>query len=94
LETDIVRLQHQFDTQPSHVRFTLLATFLDNRSRRVLAWREFDRTVVSATEDPHGGVVAAHQAVNMVMDELVLFGMEVAAQWPPPSSTAPQRPRQ
>ena len=42
LDTEIIRLQQEFQTQPSRVRFTLRAYLVDNRTRRVLAWREFE----------------------------------------------------
>ena len=52
LETEIIRLQQEFQTRPSRVHFTLRATRLDEKTRRVMAWREFDATVPSATDDP------------------------------------------
>lgn len=42
LDTEIIRLQHEFQTRPSRVRFTLRAYLVDDKTRRVLAWREFD----------------------------------------------------
>lgn len=76
LETEIIRLQHEFQSKPSRVHFTLRATLLDEKTRRVLAWREFDATVPSATDDPYGGVLAANQAVQSVLKELAAFCAE------------------
>ena len=73
LETDILRLQQEFQTSPSRVRFTLRATLLDDKTRRVLAWREFDASVESPTDDPRGGVLAANLAVQSVLKELAAF---------------------
>jgi cholesterol transport system auxiliary component len=73
LDTEIVRLQHEFQTTPSLVRFTLKATLVDDKSRRVLAGREFEATASAASEDPYGGVVAANQAVQTVLKDLSLF---------------------
>jgi cholesterol transport system auxiliary component len=73
LDTEIVRLQHEFQTTPSVVRFTLKATLVDDKSRRVLAGRVFEATVPTASEDPYGGVVAANQAVQAVLKDLALF---------------------
>jgi cholesterol transport system auxiliary component len=78
LDTEIVRLQHEFDTQPSRVRFTLRAHLVDIKSRRVLAWREFDATVPAASEDPYGGVVAANRAVQVLLEKLATFCAEAA----------------
>jgi len=78
LDTEIIRLQHEFQTQPSRVRFTLRAYLVDDKTRRVLAWREFDAAVPAASEDPYGGVVAANRAVQTVLENLSAFCAEAA----------------
>ena len=85
LDTEIIRMQHDFGSQPSRVQFTLRAYIVDNATRRVLAWREFDETVAAASEDPYGGVVAANRAVQMVLEQLAGFCAEAARNWQPPS---------
>lgn len=91
LDTEIVRLQHDFGSQPSRVRFTLRAYIVDNTTRRVLAWREFDETVAAATKDPYGGVVAANRAVQAVLEHLASFCTKAAANWQPPAAEVPKR---
>ena len=59
LETEVMRLQHEFLGRPSRVHFTLRANLVYNATRRVIASREFDAAAVSASEGPYGGVVAA-----------------------------------
>ena len=76
LVTDIVRLQQEFQLQPSQLRFTLRATLVDGRTQRVLAWREFDARVAAASDDPYGGVVAANRAVHQVLREVSAFLVE------------------
>ena len=80
LDSEIVRLQHAFGGQPlgqpSFVRFTLRAYLVDNSTRRVLAWREFDATEPSPSEDPYGGVIAANRAVQKVLQQLAEFCAE------------------
>jgi cholesterol transport system auxiliary component len=78
LDTEIIRLQHEFQSQPSRVRFTLRAYLVDDRTRRVLAWREFDAVAPAASEDPYGGVVAASRAVRTALEELSAFCAEAA----------------
>jgi cholesterol transport system auxiliary component len=85
LDSEIVRLQQDFSGQPSGVRFTLRAYVMDNSTRRVLAWREFDETVPAASEDPYGGVVAANRVVEVVLARLAAFCAEAAARWQPPA---------
>lgn len=77
LETEIIRLQHNFQRSPSRVQFTLRAFLLDDKTRRVLAWREFSAEAPSTSDTPASGVAAANQAVQTVLAELAQF---VAAQ--------------
>ena len=73
LDTEILRLQQQFDSTPSQVRFTLRAHLVDSKSRRVLAWREFDSRMAAPSDDPRGGVTAANTAVQSVLQQLADF---------------------
>lgn len=73
LDTEIVRLQHNFQTQPSRVQFTLRATLVDDKTRRVLAWQEFSDEVAAPSDSPQGGVTAANQVVQRVLDKLAQF---------------------
>lgn len=70
LDTELLRLQHDFTTQPSQVRVTLRAYLVDNATRQVMAWEEFDETEISTSEDAYGGVVAANIVVKRVMERL------------------------
>ena len=84
LDTEVIRLQHEFQSRPSRVRLTLRAHLVDNATRRVLAWREFDETADAAGENPYGGVVAANRAVQSVLEQLASFCAEAAGNWQPP----------
>jgi cholesterol transport system auxiliary component len=84
LDTEIMRLEQDFIDQPSGVRFTLRTYVVDDATRRVIAWREFDETVAAASEDPYGGVVAANRAVQIVLEKLASFCAEAAESWQPP----------
>jgi cholesterol transport system auxiliary component len=90
LDTEIIRLQHEFQTQPSRVRFTLRATLVDDRTRHVLAWRQFDGTVVATSDDPYGGVVAANRVVQTVLEDLSVFCAEAVRSVRTESSVAPK----
>ena len=87
LDTEIVRLQQQFDTQPSQVRFTLRAQLVDSSTRQVLAGREFDASVPALSDDPAGGVVAASAAVQDVLGQLARFCADTSAARPRRSAT-------
>lgn len=73
LDTEVVRLQHNFDTTPSHVRMTLRATLSDNTTRLVLAQIELDQRADAPSEDAQGGVVAANRATQQMLDALAAF---------------------
>ena len=78
LDTEIMRLQHEFQTHPSRVHFTLRATLIDAKTRRVLARREFDDSIAAASDDTYGGVVAANRAVHKVLEGVAVFCAEAA----------------
>jgi len=73
LETELIRLQQDFGTRPSHVRLTLRAVLLDTATRQAVAWREFDEIVPATGEDAVAGVAAAHQATRRMLAALASF---------------------
>lgn len=87
LDAEVIRLQHEFLSTPSRVRFTLRAYLVDSTTRRVLASREFEAVAAAPSEDPYGGVMAAHEAVRSVLEELAAFCAETARSAPPRSAT-------
>jgi cholesterol transport system auxiliary component len=78
LDTELVRMQQEFIDPPSRVRLTLRAVLIETATRRVVAWREFDASVPSASEDPYGGVAAANLAAHRVLAELAAFCAEAS----------------
>ncbi len=89
LDTTIIRLQQEFGSGPSRVRFTLRADLVESTSRRVVAWREFDITTGAASDDPAGGASAAALAVAAALEELARFCGETARSWRPARAGAP-----
>jgi cholesterol transport system auxiliary component len=73
LDTEIIRLQHEFLAQPSQIRLTVRAQLIDLNGKRVLATREFDVTEVAPGDDPYGGVIATNRAVKVMLLQLVDF---------------------
>lgn len=73
LETQLIRLQQDFSSRPSHVRLTLRAVLLDSTTRQVIGWREFDEIVQAPSDDPVGGVAAAGLATRRVLAALTAF---------------------
>jgi cholesterol transport system auxiliary component len=79
LETEILRLQHEFTDRPSRVRLTVRVQLTEMPSRRVLGAREVEAVEVAPSDDPYGGVVAANRAVRRVLEDVVAFCGERAA---------------
>jgi cholesterol transport system auxiliary component len=73
LSTDILQLQHNFQSQPSRVQLTLRAYLTDEKTRRVLAWQEFHAEVPAASDTPQGGVAAANRVVQEVLTQVAQF---------------------
>jgi cholesterol transport system auxiliary component len=73
LSTDILQLQQNFQMRPSRVHLTLRAYLTDEKTRRVLAWKEFHGEAEAANENPQGGVAAANQVVQAVLAQVAQF---------------------
>ena len=73
LDTEIVRLQQDFQKKPSTVQFTLRVYLVEEKTRKVLAWRAFENQAVADSDDPRAGVAAANRAVQSVLEELSQF---------------------
>lgn len=73
LDTEITRLQQDFRHHPSRVNFVLRAYLVDEKTRQVVAWREFDQSLEAGSENAQGGVEAANRVVQQVLQELSAF---------------------
>lgn len=80
LDTEITRLQQDFSTHPSRVHFVLRAYLVDDKTREVVGWREFDESLDAPSEDARGGVDAANRVVQKVLKELSLFVLQRVAE--------------
>ena len=81
LDIEILQLQHEFSDSPSRVRLTLRAHLVEEQRRVVIASRDFEFVARSASEDPYGGVLAANEAVQAVLEKLSIYCTEAAANW-------------
>ena len=68
-----MRLEQNFVDQPSRVRFTLRAYVVDDATRQVIAWREFDTRVAAVRDDPVAGVQAAQEAAQRLLKAVATF---------------------
>lgn len=79
LDTELVRLQQDFETQPSRVNLVLRAQLIDVRSKRVLATKQFDETEIAPVDNPYGGVTAANRALQRILEQLTAFCINESA---------------
>ena len=93
LDTEILKFQQEFGLRPSQVHFVLRAYLVDNRTRRVLASREFDGRVAATSEDAYGGVGAANVLVQDVLVQLAAFCADAARNWQPRVADDIKQPR-
>jgi cholesterol transport system auxiliary component len=84
LDTELLRLQHEFGRAPSRVRLALRATLTDSATRRVLARQDFETLADAPSEDAYGGVLAAHEATRALLQALAAFCADAARTWQPP----------
>lgn len=89
LDVQLLRLQQEFLTRPSQLHLTLRVVLLDNTRHQVLAWRELDSRVETSTENAYGGVLASHQAVQAVLQQLVAFCRDHVSVRVRPAPTSP-----
>lgn len=75
LDTELIRLWHDFATQPSRVQLSLRAQLIDVRGQKVLAARQFDDVENAASDDAYGGVTAANRALQRMLDRLAEFAV-------------------
>ncbi len=73
LDTEIIRLQQEFLSEPSQVRLILRAQLLDMVARQAVATQWFEIVKDTPSENAQGGVMATNDAVAQVLDELTAF---------------------
>lgn len=73
LNTDLLQLQHNFQTRPSRVQLGLRVYLLDEKNRKVLAWKEFSAEAEATSDTPQGGVAAANRVVQEVLTQVAQF---------------------
>ena len=76
LDTEVIRMQHEFLAQPSQVRLTIRAQLINLRENIVLATREFDVAEDAPSDDPYGGVIAANRAVKIILQQIADFSAQ------------------
>jgi cholesterol transport system auxiliary component len=79
LDTELVRMQQEFDGERSRVRVTLRAQLIDTRERRVIGTLEFDEVEAAAAGNAYAGVAALNRALERMLPRLAEFCAVAAA---------------
>ena len=73
LESQVVTLIQNFDAKPSKVDFGLRVSLINSETNQVIASQLFMEQVIAKSDTPAGGVSAANEAVNIVLQKVGLF---------------------
>jgi cholesterol transport system auxiliary component len=73
LDTELVRLQQDFSTQPSSVQLTLRVQLIDTGSGKFYATKELSEIESAPSEDAYGGAIAANRALERLLVRLAQF---------------------
>lgn len=73
LDTELVRLQHEFIDKPSRVRLTVRAQLVDLKEQRVIALQEIEEVEPAVADNAYAGVAAANRALQRALVRLVEF---------------------
>ncbi len=73
LSTEITDLLQDFNSCTPVLKFTLRAQYSNGLTGRIIAVKEFTRSVPMRKKDPYAGVIAANEAVADVLEELAEF---------------------
>ncbi len=73
LDTTILQLQQDFLQVPSRVHYRVQVTLLDNATREVMAWRVVDIQRIANSNDAAGGALAAYEAVQDSLQQVLDF---------------------
>jgi cholesterol transport system auxiliary component len=73
INAELIRLQQNFGTRPSHVELALRVQLIDVRAKRILASRLFEEAENAPTDDAYGGVTAANVALQRLLERLTAF---------------------
>lgn len=72
LDTRLLELKQNFQTDPSQISLVLVAQLIDAQRQTVIASKQF-KVTVNAANSPEGGISAANQALSRLLEQIVVF---------------------
>ncbi|OOZ38646.1 hypothetical protein BOW53_14725 [Solemya pervernicosa gill symbiont] len=76
LDSELVRLHHDFTTKPSRVELIMRIQIIDRNSGDIIASQLFSNSTESESDTPYGGVVAANRALKHTLSAISEFTIE------------------
>lgn len=73
LNTTLLSLYQDFTVQPSIIHFSIDINLINNHSNQIIADQVFTAQVKVSENTPYGGVVAANQALTVLLNQAVPF---------------------
>lgn len=73
LDTEILRLQQEFSTQPSQIRLVVRVRLIKLDTRKVIGSKLFDVVAEASGNDAKSGAAAANRAVEQLLDGVTEF---------------------
>lgn len=82
LDTTLIKLQQNFTHKPSTVDMTIVAVLVNEKQFTVIATRNFSVSVPAPADNPYGGVIAANQACQQLMEEMSAWVVQTCRSTP------------
>jgi cholesterol transport system auxiliary component len=79
LDTELVRLQQDFESTPSRIEIGLRAQLINVSNKRVIAVKQFNETENAPSDDAYGGVIAANKALQRMLGQVAGFCVKESA---------------
>lgn len=79
LDTQLVKLQQNFVTKPSHIEFVIQATLVNAHKSTLIASQRFTAQVNAPADNPYGGVIAANIACQQLMEQIAAFTVRASS---------------
>lgn len=76
LKVNLLELRQDFTESPSRIHMALQAELINDKTNKVMNSKVFATTVAAQHETPYGGVFAANNATNRILNQLSRFSVD------------------
>ncbi len=79
IDTTLVKLQQNFTQKPSLLEMSIDVVLINSKSFKVVASKNFSANVTASTDNPYGGVIAANEACQQIMENISSWTVKEAS---------------